>query len=301
MALAARGEAIPESLNGITVSRAELRAITARVLAAETFRERASVPGVDPRRADILAAGCVVLETILEDCGFDEYTISSYALREGIVLDTIKEEQRHLQGLAHLSDLRYESVKKIGRMYNFDEAHGRHVADLALMMYEGLRPLHRLPDDSRELLEAASLLHDIGYYISHSAHHKHSMYLIQNTEAFGFNLEEMTVIANIARYHRKSHPKKQHPEFNALRRSDQQCVRHLAAILRIADGLDRTHKGNVEMIETSFDDATITLKITCRDGVDPTFETWSATRKKGLMEEVLGREVIVATQQEVLA
>jgi exopolyphosphatase/guanosine-5'-triphosphate,3'-diphosphate pyrophosphatase len=183
---------------------------------------------------------------------------------------------------------------KIGRLYGFDEKHGRHVADLALSIYDALQPLHGLEEHARELLEAAALLHDVGYHISHSNHHKHSLYLIQNSEIFGFTNEEIAVMANVARYHRKSHPKGRHPEFAALRRSDQQLVRCLAAILRIADGLDRTHTANVQSVETIHDDAAITFTVHCAPGCVPTFEIWSVTRKKELMEEVFGRAVFVA-------
>jgi exopolyphosphatase/guanosine-5'-triphosphate,3'-diphosphate pyrophosphatase len=187
---------------------------------------------------------------------------------------------------------------RIGRMYKFEEPHGRHVADLALAIYDGLAPIHGLEDQSRELLEAAALLHDIGYYISHSSHHKHSLYLIQNSEAFGFTEEEITIIANVARNHRKSHPKGRHPEFAALNRSDQARVKCLAAILRVADGLDRTHQGNIETVEVGFDEATILLRIACRTGCDPVYELWSADRKKALMEEVFKRGVQVTSMQE---
>ncbi|HVK38193.1 MAG TPA: Ppx/GppA phosphatase family protein [Candidatus Kapabacteria bacterium] len=298
MILAMRGEVIPESLNGVIVTHAEVRAVLDRVIAATTHAERAALPGVDPRRADILVAGCLVLETILSDCGFSEYMISSYALREGIILDTIQKSEGDHE-TAHLSDLRYETVMKIGRMYSFDEPHARHVADLSLEILDALAELHPIDDPAREWLEAAALLHDIGYYISHSGHHKHSQYLIQNGEMLGFNNEEIAIIANVARYHRKSHPKKTHPEFAALPREDQQIVRRLAGILRVADGLDRTHKGNVEAVDIEIDDASIAIRPICREGCNPTFEIWSASRKKGLMEEAYGRDVSIASVEPV--
>jgi exopolyphosphatase/guanosine-5'-triphosphate,3'-diphosphate pyrophosphatase len=298
IALASRGEAVPEVLNGTTISRREVREVLDRVTAARSFKERSAIPAIDPRRADIIVAGCVTLLAILEECGFDEYTISSYALREGIILDTVQKMEGEQTGTPHLSDLRYETVMKIGRMYNFDETHGRHVADLALAIYDALAPLHRLEDDSRELLEAAALLHDIGYYISHSSHHKHSLYLIRHSEAFGFTQEETTIVANVARYHRKSHPKQRHPEFAALDREEQQRVRCLAAILRVADGLDRTHQHNVESIEIRYDDSAIHLRVSCRSGCDPVYEMWSADRKKLLMEEVFKRGVLIDGLQE---
>ena len=298
MALMKRTGSVPETLNGMTITRREVNDIVQQIVRARTFDERGALPGVDPRRADILVAGGVTLETIMEECGFKELTISTYALREGIVLDTIHKIEGEHHGMAHLSDLRYETVMRIGRMYNFDEAHGRHVADLALSIYDALQPLHRLEEESREHLEAAALLHDIGYYISHDSHHKHSQYLIQNSEALGFTNDEIAIIANVARYHRKSHPKGRHPGFAELRGADQSRVRYLSAILRVADGLDRTHKGYVERIETSVDDRSIHFRVSSPTGISPTYELWSANRKKGLMEETFQRDVTITSLQE---
>ncbi len=293
MALAARGETIPESLNGITVTRREIEALVERVVKARTFADRAAIPAVDPRRADILVAGGVTLAAILEECGAETMTISTYALREGIVLDTIHKVGDDGHGFARLLDLRYETVMRIGRMFNFDEAHGRHVADLAIEIYDALAGLHGLEENSRELLEAAALLHDIGYYISHTSHHKHSQYLIQHGEALGFTNEEIAVVANVARYHRKSHPRNRHPAFAALREADKVRVRVLSAILRVADGLDRTHKQVVEGVDVRHDDGEIGFALRCRPGTVPSFELWSATRKKDLMEEVFKRRVVL--------
>lgn len=292
MVLAARGEPFTESLNGVTVTLPELRRVVRNILKARTFAERAKLPGCDPRRADILAAGGVVLETILTECGFRELTISAYALREGIILDTIRknagQEERNAPGLF---DLRYETVMKIGRTYNFDEPHGKQTARLALRIFDDLERLHGLGGNSRELLEAAAMLHDIGYYISHASHHKHALYLIRNSEMLGFNDEEIAVIANVARYHRKSHPKSRHEEFHQLSSEDKNRVRVLAGILRIADGLDRTHRNVVEDVTASCGEGTINLRIRCSGEHEPTFELWSAERKKELLEDVFGRRV----------
>ncbi len=298
MAMTARGESITDSLNGVHISRREVSEVLDMVLATRSMAQRERLPGIDPRRADIITAGAVVLETILQECDADGYIVSSYALREGIVLDTISKLAGGRDGLAHLSDLRYESIMRIGRMYNFDEGHGRHVADLALSIYDQLADVHRLEDDSRELLEAAALLHDVGYYISHANHHKHSLYLIQNSETLGFNNEELAVIANVARYHRKSHPKNGHPAFAALRRSDQRRVRVLAAILRVADGLDRTHDARVRSVRVDCSKRSIMLRLACDPGANLAFELWSLNRKKALLEEVFERTVNVEVPKE---
>lgn len=288
----ARGETDVENLNGTSYTLEEVRETVARIVEAESFAARAEIPGCDPRRADILAAGAIVLETMLTELGFDAFTISGYALREGIILDTIR--KRGGDGDAQpsqLYDLRYESVIKLGRTYNFDEQHALHVAELALKLYDELAPLHRLEESSRELLEAAAILHDIGYYISHSSHHKHALYMICNSQIMGFTVEEISVIANVARYHRKSHPKTRHPEFALLSKVDKKRVKVLAGILRIADGLDRTHRNQITDVTVTYTEKAIEIVPHAGAGADPTFEFWSAERKKGLLADVFNREV----------
>ena len=301
MILAVQGVTIPDTLNGIKIPLEQVRKTVKEIVKATSFAERAKLPGCDPRRADILVAGAIVLETIMEELGFEEFTISSYALREGIILDTIQKRVGFEKNVPiRLSNLRYDTVMKIGRTYNFDEAHGIHVAKLALQLYDSLAPLHDLDANSRELLEAAALLHDIGYYISHASHHKHAQYLIQNSEILGFNDEEISVIANVARYHRKSHPKLRHAEFAKLDRKDQKRVKVLSAILRIADGLDRTHRGVIWNVETEYNPQEISIHTEVADGEEGTFEHWSAERKKGLMEEVFDRKVQLQSQTKAL-
>ena len=294
MALMAARREIPDQLNGVEITLGEIKPVVNAILSASTHKERSSLPGCDPRRADILAAGGIVLQTILEELQFDSFTISSYALREGIILDTInKERGSRSSHPRELRDQRFESVLKLGHTYNFDEPHGRHTARLALQLYDQLENLHDIPSEYRELLEAAALLHDIGYYISPAAHHKHSLYLIQNSALLGFNREEIDVIANIARYHRKSHPKLRHASFVGLTKEDQRYVPILAGILRIGDSLDRTHRQSVSDIRVTDDGKQLNIEALKEGDEEIGFEVWSATRRKGLLGRALGREVIL--------
>ena len=294
MVLTAQGDPIPEQLNGLEIGLDQIRPVLKEVLDAPTHEKRAAIPGCDPRRADILAAGGIVLQTVMEELGFDRFTVSSYSLREGIILDTIRKESGARTGTpSHLADQRFESVLKLGRTFNFDEGHGRHVAHLALRLYDELEEVHALGEDSRELLEAAAMLHDIGYYISHAAHHKHALYLIRHSGMFGFNREEIEVIANVARYHRKSHPKSSHEDFAALSKSDRARVPVLAGILRIADGMDRTHRSTVRDLDVTVSRGRIEVQALAGEDVDTTFEIWSASRKKGLLAQTLDRKISI--------
>ena len=302
MAVAASGRGVPDHMNGIEVTLEEVRPIVERILAAETNEERAAIPGCDPRRADILAAGAVVLQTTVQELGFDRFTISGYALREGIILDTIQ-KKRGSRGdhPARLRDQRFDSVIKLGRTYDFDEAHARHVAQLSLSIFDQLQEVHKLGADSRELLEAGAMLHDVGYYISPAAHHKHALYLIKNSAMFGFNREEIDLVANIARYHRKSHPKERHAEFAALGKEDKRRVPILAGILRIADTLDRTHRQLVSSIECTVEKKTLTMQIESEDEADLSFELWSVSRRKGLLGRSLDIAIEMCTSQATVS
>ncbi len=298
MALHASGREVPDILNGVEITLDEIRPVIESILAAKSNEARAAIPGCDPRRADILAAGAIVLQTTIEELGFDRFTISGYALREGIILDTIQKRRgSNSEHPARLRDQRFDSVITLGRTYDFDEAHARHVARLALDIFDQLIDLHKLDVDSRELLEAGALLHDIGYYISPAAHHKHALYLIRNSSMFGFNQEEIDIIANIARYHRKSHPKQRHEAYAELGKRDRRRVAVLAGILRIADTLDRTHRQLVNGVVCTSDEEKMTVLVEADAIADLSFEIWSVTRRKGLLGRVLDREIEIVSEQ----
>jgi exopolyphosphatase/guanosine-5'-triphosphate,3'-diphosphate pyrophosphatase len=135
------------------------------------------------------------------------------------------------------------------------------------------------------------MLHEVGFGISHSSHHKHSYYIIRNSEHMvGFNFEEIEIIALVARYHRKSSPKPKHLEFNAIPLEDQMTVRKLGGILRIADGLDRSHQGIVEDISCEVQNDLVIFKVKTRKGIDPHIDVWSAQQKRDLFEEVYNKK-----------
>ncbi len=212
--------------------------------------KRREVPGLEAPRADIILAGAIILEQAMATFGIDEMVVSGYALREGALLDAFQRTHGSA-ALHHLHDLRRRSVVRLAEMMDEEPAHSAHVARLALMLFDEIsdgRPLHGLGDDDRELLEAAALLANVGLFVSHSKHHKHTYYVIRNSDHLsGFTDHEIEMIALVARYHRKSAPSAKHPEFAALRPRDQQAVRALAGILRVAIGLDRTHGGRVRV------------------------------------------------------
>lgn len=285
-----RGSAPDAKLNNFTFTRDELFETVDIILEARTAKQRIKIPGLDPARVDIIPAGALIIEQIFKELGIKEMTISEYALREGIIFDTIEKEYMFRQS-NHLSDIRFRSVMHVMENFRIEKEHALHVTDLALKIFDETKQLHRLSSAEREYLEAASILHEAGAFVSHSAHHRHSYYLIRNTEMLGFTENEKEIIANIARYHRKSHPKPKHTDFSKLTPEDQLIIRKLAAILRIADGLDRSHTSSVKNITCRIEGKTVNFILQTNGSENNELEIWGAETKKALFEETFGAEV----------
>lgn len=289
-----KGSAADARLNNFVFTKDELHAAVAEILEAKTVKQRLKIPGIDPQRADILPAGAILLEQIFKELKIKEMMISEYALREGILLDTIEKEYL-IKDKEHLGNIRYGSVMHLAENFRIEKEHSAHVTKLALNIFDGTRKLHKLGNTEREYLEAATILHEVGGFVSHSQHHRHSYYIIRNSEMLGFTENEKEIIANVARYHRKSHPKLKHPDFAKLTGDEQLVVRKLAAILRIADGLDRSHTSSITEINIEQEENRIIFNIT-GNAENIELEIWGANSKKKLFEEVFGVEVIFKSQ-----
>jgi exopolyphosphatase/guanosine-5'-triphosphate,3'-diphosphate pyrophosphatase len=263
--------------------------------ACPTVSDRRRLPGIDPSRADIVLAGSIVLEQLLGELGIEKFVFSEYALREGALLDAL--QRCRGATLHHLRDLRRRSVLRLADLLDEDPAHSSHVASLALQLFDGTAHVHGCGGEARELLEAAALLANVGLFVAHSSHHKHSYYLIRNAEQLtGFTDREIEVIAQVARYHRKSEPKTRHPEFAALRTDDQALVRTLAGLLRVAIALDRAHTGSARSVQVRDGRGGIGIEVFGAAGADLSLELYSAQERKGLLEEVLGTRVDIRGQ-----
>lgn len=280
------------TFNRFEFSRDELDAMTNRLARATTPTARlAAVRGLDAARADIIVAGAIVLQAVADTFGIETFTCSETALREGLLLDTIA--QRAERDLHHLRDVSRQSIDALAVRCDDDLAHSRHVAALALELYDACADRYPLAAGSRDYLEAAALLANIGLVVSHSKHHLHSYYVIRNSELAGLTDAEIEVIAQIARYHRKSAPKASHPEFGRLTTQQQQVVRSLAAILRVAIGLDRRHDGRVATTSARVDADRIVIEARGAAGTDLSLEVYCAQERSGLLAEVTGVPVQV--------
>ncbi len=286
-----RGSQVSGRLNRISFSANELHDSVERVLSAKTTEGRAKLKGVDEGRADVIAAGALLLETVAKELEIENLTISEFSLREGILFDTIERSFQRKQFLSH-EGLRFRSVMHLAQQFNYERVHSEHVSKLALSIFDQTAALHALGDIERELLEAASLLHDIGLFISYSDHHKHSYYLIRHSQLLGFADYEQQIIAHVARYHRKSPPRKSHLDFMNLPRQQQALVSKLAGILRIADGLDRTHASAVSALNVRIDSKNVTFELTPNKSQLLTYSIWGAERKRDLFESAFDRKAL---------
>lgn len=272
-----------------------LRSAVAEILQRKTAAARADIDGLDERRRDIIAGGAVLLDEIVAGLGVDEVVVSDGALREGILVDraAVRRDDDADRGMG---PVRRRSALRMAEAFHEDVSHIERATALALQLFDGLAPLHHLGDADRDLLEAAGLLHNVGLFISHAAHHRHSYYVIRNTDQLvGFTDREVELIAQVARYHRKSEPKPGHAEFQALSEADRHRVRLLAGMLRLAIALDRTRSGGVVAVTVrpvaDEPPVHIDIDVHCAPGVDLALEQYTAGERVGLLASALATPV----------
>jgi len=281
-------------VHGYVLARERLESLQARMLELSEA-ERRKMPGMNPRRADIIVAGNAVLIAILTQLGQEEILVCERALRDGIIVDLVAQDRALAQKLGDERVRRLEALEALAHKYEHLGGHQRHVARLALRLFERLIEVHGLFAADRELLYAAALLHSIGRFVNDSAPHKHSAYLIRNSVLDGWRRDELVLISQIARYYRKAMPKATHPEFAVLSAADQERVEKLAALLRIADGLDSRHLGLVNDLTIRREDGRISIGAQA-DAVI-TDEIAAAQSKADLFERVFGIKVAIDAQQ----
>jgi exopolyphosphatase / guanosine-5'-triphosphate,3'-diphosphate pyrophosphatase len=251
--------------------------------------ERLRVPAMDPRRADLSVAGSVLFDTIVRRLRADEFTLCDLALREGLVLDYIRRNSARIRKVERYPDVRRRSVIELGERCRYWSEHAQQVARIALNIFDQTRSVHGLTDTEREWLEYGSLLHDIGVHISYERHHRHSYYLIKNGDLRGFSPQEIEVMALIARYHRQATPKKSHEGYGDLSGSLRRTVKALSSMVRLAEGLDRSHAQALTGLDLypRGDDYLARLRATG----DAELELWAAHRHVAPLEEVLGKPI----------
>ncbi|MFM7898581.1 MAG: hypothetical protein ACKO97_06390, partial [Actinomycetota bacterium] len=285
-----RGDSEPKSMNRFEFSGDEVRAVVTALQSASTVEERIKRFGLESNRGDIILAGALILEGLVDTFELKSIMFSDYALREGLLLDTLRRE-----GLIEVDkdhDAARRSVQQLADRCDDRPDHSQHVAELAGQLFDELADTLALAPESKQYLEFAALLANVGVVVSHAKHHLHTYYLVRNAELMGLTDREVEIIAQIARYHRKSVPKPEHAEFAALSTADQRLVRSLAGILRVAIGLDRTYDARVKSVsvKVTASDVMVTAKSRGKKA-DISLNLYAANERKGLLADVSKRRV----------
>ncbi len=265
-----------------TIELDEVREVEGLLKTKDT-QARLNIPGLDPRRVDTLYPGVLMLRLLMEYLGVKQVRLSDKAIREGVIYDFIQQHQEGLRAEQEIPHVRRRQVLLLARRYQYSKVHAHHVAKLALSLFDQTQSMHHLGEREREWLEYGALLHDIGHHIGENKHHKHTYYLITHADLPGFSSEEVAVMANVARYHRRGQPKIKHQGFRLLDRDQRKVVSCLSAMLRIADGLDRSHFSVVRKISIE-PGKPLRLHVFFR--YDPELEIWTTERRVKLFEKI---------------
>ncbi len=277
-------------LKGVEVpylSRAKLDESVAR-LSRMSYDERVRF-GLERDRADVIVPAGHLIDYLVQRLGFEGFYAPGIDLRDGILRELIVDYYQKDLHLLEESDVAISSAMRIGRKFRFDQNHALQVMNLSMKLFNCLIPLHRLEKSALRYLQLAAILHDVGHAVGPTKHHKHSYYLIRNSEMMGVSDDELEMIANIARYHRKAHPASEHYTYQQLGKADKILVTKLAAILRIADALDREHKSQVTDISCAIEIGKVTIKLTTDS--DCVLERWSLAERAKLFEELFGTKI----------
>ena len=280
-----RGEPPNGHLNNFTIGADEVARVR-RLLVKADRDERLRVKGLDGKRVDLIVVGACLADFIMRRLAAKELVACTWALREGVLLDFLARHRKGIEETQRFADPRRRSVARLARHLGEIGMHGEHVAHLVLQLFDQLAAVLGLPAKAREWLDFAALLHDVGHHIAHKDHQHHSYYLITHGDLLGFQRAEVEIIGQIAGYHRKAVPKESDAPFAALSKSERRIVRAASALLRIADGLDRSHYSVVRDVGVTRRGHRLTLELHT-DGDDAELETWEAGGRAGLLQELL--------------
>ncbi len=307
IATSASAAAIVCAVNGIPRSRREeaerVRASAAQirdlfqVLLSGNLESRRKITGIGPRRAEIVIPGTAVFLKVLESFNQKSFHYSSAGVRDGIIADLAARGVG--RELAQLSREQRAVVEGMAKRYDVSLKHVRQVAFLAHRLFETLQPVHRLPPAAGKLLEAASILHDIGHFVSNTGHHKHSAYLVANSDMPGFTAKERLAIAALCRFHRKSMPQSRHLHFSMLDPESRRWITSLSVIIRLADSLDRSHTQRVRDVTSSLREGTLCLCVDADSDAD--LEIWSANGDVKIFNDVFSRPLEIQRIRSVRA
>lgn len=279
-----RGQSYP-SAGGYELNRGEVRHLF-EYLRSMPLRARRNVPGLHADRADIIIAGVAVIERLMKILHVNRLLVHDQGVRDGLILRMAARAFGRKSGIDGEETDPLTGVRQFAAACGFEHRHAEHVTLLAGQLFDQLQePLH-LPASDRFILEAAALLHEVGYLINYEKHHQHSYHMIMHGNVRGLSPQQRELVANVARYHRRSGPKRKHDNFTRLMPAEKETVRRLSAILRLADGLDRTHTQRIKSVACHWRDQVLTLLVSAEQ--KPDVDLWGAREKGRLFEKVFG-------------
>ncbi len=280
-----------DTADRLRASTTQLRRLY-RKLSALPLAERRKVTGIGPRRAEIIVAGAGILLTILEEFRQPSLNYSAAGVRDGIIADLAGRGVG--RELARLSRDQRREVERMSVRYGVALKHSRKVAAFGDVLFHALAPVHRLPPSYGKLLEAAAYLHDTGHFVSDASHHKHSYYVVANSDMPGFTAREREVVANLCRYHRKAMPAADHSNTRALNAEEKRAVVLLAPLLRVADSLDRSHEQRIDSIRCRIEPGQVVIEPAF--SVDIDLEAWATERAAAVFREVYNLPIVLGAR-----
>ncbi len=275
------------------VTREMIRRI-AKQIARMTLEQRRKVPGIGPRRAEIICAGAVVYAELLERCHLAGFRYSALGLRDGILAQMAADYDRSTRSGRAIESERWESIKRAVEHYRVDLHHALHVRDAALLLFSALKSVHQLPVEYREWLSAAAMLYEVGDYVNRNGHHRHTYYIIANSEILGYTPQQRRIIGSIARYLGKSRPTPGDGPMSGLSPEEQENVEKASVLLRIARALNMGRMQSVGKVAVSARSGRVSMKLTPRGKASVDLEVWSIEKDRSYFREVFGRELSVA-------
>jgi exopolyphosphatase / guanosine-5'-triphosphate,3'-diphosphate pyrophosphatase len=275
------------------VSRAEMARIAKR-LARLPVAERRNIEGIGPRRAEIIAAGAMVYHELLDRLHLKGFRYSPLGLRDGILAQMAADYDRTTRSGRQIESERWESILKAVDHYHIDRKHALDVRDAAMFLFSALRSVHRLPAEYREWLSAAAMLYEVGDYVNRNGHHRHTHYILSNSEILGFTPQQRRLIAAIARYLGKSRPMLDDGPMKAVDAADRADLQKAILLLRLARALNLGRSRAVQKVRVALRGAEVKLTLVPRRRMGVDLELWAIEKDCAYFREVFGRELSTA-------
>jgi exopolyphosphatase/guanosine-5'-triphosphate,3'-diphosphate pyrophosphatase len=275
------------------VTRVEMARL-AKQLARLPVDDRRQIEGIGPRRAEIIVAGAIVYHELLDRCHLKGFRYSALGLRDGLLAQMAAEHDRSTRSGKQIESERWESIARAVAHYNVDMKHALDVRDSAMFLFLALRSVHGLPPEFREWLSAAAMLYEVGDYVNRNGHHRHTYYIISNSEILGYTPQQRRIIAAIARYLGKSRPTLEDTPMKSIDPADRSGVQKAILLLRLARALNLGRSRAVQKVRVSQHGAEVRLTLMPRRRMGVDLELWAIEKDCAYFREVFGRELSTA-------